>query len=794
MGAGNRSPLGFFPILTFFLCVLLAAVLLQLLYDNWGTGALIGGLGAVIGTLVAIGIVKIHFYWDLFRSMKSAAVLITFLVVACILGTLLIQDLDLRRAGVFDPGLAKEGEDLPRFDDRNQSTRFALAEAHALLKIWPNAERRQMLAEKVRLSDFEQDQVGLRSTAFGPRSGRAFEEAVLNSKRRQVEQLTTSHYARQHHQALYDFYLFCRGLHLFDIFESWWFRVLLGLIGITVFIGTIALAPWSWRQFGVAVTHAGILIVLTGGLADVLAAKEGYMYLKDGRPEERVEDKIFDQKNQVYNHLPFRVYLERFATEYYHELLVERVDWSRRHDGKAWSGTDGEGHVGHMGRPFSVRGTVPVRAGVERLFEDKTIRVTVHEYKPRVFVRTVVEDRGDGRVAPAVKLGLYNNPKGGKNFFVHGNNQPWLFANEESRCSLDMYGGRFEYIWAESPAQYQRLLRQPPLPDNGTLILRTKGDSVRERVVLGHKRTVTIGGRPVELDFIAIRSALEEMKNVNLDRRKQTSEEPVLYLRVNGEPLPVPRDDSAFTRDFSLLDGVEFRFDWPNPKDAGVRSIYRVIEGKGMPQALVQLDQQGRALAKPMRRGVPVPLVGLEGGYLAVEEHVRSARETTEVQEVTDEEFLREGGGQKDHLLAAWADVEISGEWGTVRRELTPYDRPIFYGPDPLRPVYAFSLVKTQQQRDWFSVLNVLDRQGHKLASHAVQVNSPLRYGGYRFFQATAATDRDGLGVSGISVTRNPGVTFMYVGYAVLTIGVCWIFFARPIIDRRRRRRNRRAA
>lgn len=790
MGAGNRSPLGFVPITVFHLCVLFAAVLLQILYDKWGTGALLGGLGAAVGALIAIAIFNVNFYWDLFRSLKSAAVLITLLVVACILGTLLIQDLDLRRAGVFDKGLAAEGEDLPPFDDRNQSTRFALAEAHALLWLSPTEERERMTEEKVKLSDFEQEQVELRSTAFGPRAGRAFEKAVLNSKQRQVDQLTTSHYARQHHEGFYKFYLFCRSLHLFDIFESWWFRILLGLIGVNVVIGTIALAPWSARMLGVAITHAGVLIVLMGGLADILAAKEGYMHLKDGQPHEREASKIHDQKNRVYNKLPFRIYLERFATEYYHELLVERIDWTRRHDGKPWSGTNG----GHMGRPLSVRATFPIRAGVERLYEGKQIRVKVHEYKPRVFVRTVIEETGDGKVNPAVKLALYNDPKGGKNFFIHGNTQPWLFASEEDRSSLDMYGCRFEYVWAENAGHYQRLLEQAPNPDNGTLVLRTNGDTVREPVVLGQKRKITVGGRTVEVAFHSIRSALEEMKNVNLDRRKQTSEEPVLHLRVNGQPLPVPRDDSAFTRDFNLLEGVEFRFDWPNPKDAGVRAIFRVIEGKGLPQALVQVDDAGKALAQPMRRSVPVALVGLKGGYLAVEERVHSARESRAVEEVTDEEFLREGGGQKDHLLAAWANVEISGPWGNIKTELTPYDRPIFYGPAGERPVYVFSLVKTQQQRDWFSVLNVLNDQGKKMDSHAVQVNSPLRYGGYRFFQATAATDRDGLGVSGISVTRNPGVTFMYVGYTVLTIGVCWIFFVKPIIDRRRRRRQRSAA
>lgn len=92
--------------------------------------------------------------------------------------------------------------------------------------------------------------------------------------------------------------------------------------------------------------------------------------------------------------------------------------------------------------------------------------------------------------------------------------------------------------------------------------------------------------------------------------------------------------------------------------------------------------------------------------------------------------------------------------------------------------------------RDWFSVLSILDHEGNKLKSHAVQVNKPLRHDGFRFFQANAGTGEDGLGISGISVTKNPGVRYMYVGYTVLTLGVCWIFFFRPWYDRRRRARR----
>ena len=31
----------------------------------------------------------------------------------------------------------------------------------------------------------------------------------------------------------------------------------------------------------------------------------------------------------------------------------------------------------------------------------------------------------------------------------------------------------------------------------------------------------------------------------------------------------------------------------------------------------------------------------------------------------------------------------------------------------------------------------------------------------------------------------------MYLGYTVLTFGTCWIFFVRPILDKRRRKRRK---
>ena len=123
------------------------------------------------------------------------------------------------------------------------------------------------------------------------------------------------------------------------------------------------------------------------------------------------------------------------------------------------------------------------------------------------------------------------------------------------------------------------------MPDNGWLVLRTKNEVKRVQVRLGRTVPVEIGGREVGIEFDSISSGINNQKgSVNLDRGKQRSEDPWLYLKINGRELPVPRDDTEFTKDFRILEGVELRFDWPDSRDAGVENLFRIVEGDGMPR------------------------------------------------------------------------------------------------------------------------------------------------------------------------------------------------------------------
>ncbi len=825
MAARNRTPLGFGIILAFHLCVLAAGVLLQNLYIHaspfvFGVAANAAVTAAIVGAFFGRA-----FLWDVLRGFKSAAVLLTLLAASCIMGTLFIQDLDLRRVNVFESpeGFAKGGEGEGRYPEfvlnptstanfgNTQSGRFAIAQSFGIIKVFPSDELKAKLEEKVVLRGDQEARVERVAEVFGRSAAEARREAILNSKRREIERDAADRYAKRNFVSrnwakkhipnaeehdvgwfgrfgLYDVWKWTRSLHVFDIFEAWWFYFLLGMIGINVIVGTIARAPWNLRDFGIVVTHAGIITILTGAFIDHCVAKEGYIHFTYGKPELQIASAIGDQKTKTYAHLPFQVRLDRYATEYYHELLVEVVDWDRNGDGKPRQESDEN--------VFVVERTFPIRKDIALELLDGKIKIKVGAYEPRVFISSDIVDAGaNAPLLPAAKLGLYISRESDQNLFLTRSTEPWLFAFDPKRSALEFRDSRFEYRYARSEEEYRRLLTTPPLPDNGALVLRgTDGEEQRIPVTLGESQTIRFGGRRVRVTFQSIRSAFAEEENVNLDSRLQRREEPWLYVEVDGTVLGVPRDDSDFVSAPPALKGATFRFDWNNPKDNGVRRIYRVVAAANQPPMLVQIGQDAGVRAEPLRRRMRVALHGLPG-YLELAGLVRSATEKRVPKVVTDEEFLREGGDPKrDEALAAWVDLEITGPWPSIRRELTPFDRRLPYGEDKQgRPFVFLRLVKTRQTRDWFSVLSAIDKDGKVQKTHTVQVNSPLRYKGYRFFQATAGRDRDGFGVTGISVTYNPGVWYMYFGFLLLTTGTCWIFFFKPALDKRRRRRRNEA-
>ncbi|MFA5252240.1 MAG: cytochrome c biogenesis protein ResB [Phycisphaerae bacterium] len=84
--------------------------------------------------------------------------------------------------------------------------------------------------------------------------------------------------------------------------------------------------------------------------------------------------------------------------------------------------------------------------------------------------------------------------------------------------------------------------------------------------------------------------------------------------------------------------------------------------------------------------------------------------------------------------------------------------------------------------RDYISDVQVV-KDGSVVAEKSVEVNRPLHFGGYHFYQNSF--DPEAHKYTVLSVVSDTGLNFVYAGYLALGIGVFWHFWLRHIFTKR---------
>lgn len=99
-------------------------------------------------------------------------------------------------------------------------------------------------------------------------------------------------------------------LQLNDIFHSWWYLLLLALLGLSLLAITIKRVPVVWQQrgrgiaIGILLAHAGVLLFLGGA---IYSGSSGFRYYTQ----------LIEGDVKVLPDLPFVIKLDRFDLEYY---------------------------------------------------------------------------------------------------------------------------------------------------------------------------------------------------------------------------------------------------------------------------------------------------------------------------------------------------------------------------------------------------------------------------------------------------------------------------------------------
>ncbi len=89
--------------------------------------------------------------------------------------------------------------------------------------------------------------------------------------------------------------------------------------------------------------------------------------------------------------------------------------------------------------------------------------------------------------------------------------------------------------------------------------------------------------------------------------------------------------------------------------------------------------------------------------------------------------------------------------------------------------------VEQRQVKDWRSTLEVV-QDGQVVLEKTIEVNDPLRYAGYTFFQS-GYNPNDPTWTS-LQVVKDPGVPVVYTGFILMVIGLCVLFCVEPLLDR----------
>lgn len=68
----------------------------------------------------------------------------------------------------------------------------------------------------------------------------------------------------------------------FAIYDSWWFALILALLGVNVLCAVLIRLPWRRHQTGFLITHAGILVLLAGCIYSAQSGIDAQMPVFEG--------------------------------------------------------------------------------------------------------------------------------------------------------------------------------------------------------------------------------------------------------------------------------------------------------------------------------------------------------------------------------------------------------------------------------------------------------------------------------------------------------------------------------
>lgn len=550
-----------------------------------------------------------------------------------------------------------------------------------------------------------------------------------------LQQKTPAEYASKYGKGVASF---LQVTQLTDVFHSYWFTALLLLLCTNLTCCTIKRWRNTIMQLGFISTHLSIILILIGAVIGFHFGEKGGVNVPVGQSA-NFYYKFSDSQRAS---LSFSVFCDDFILEK-HPPKIELFSYVKS-------------------RHF--QNTLTTEVGKEQKIPKSPYLVTVKEYIPDAEFRQQPINVSNELKNPAVFVQLFSSEK----VSVEG----WLISTSRNQYVDEEKDLKVQYLWAKSTEEFERMStnvgKQQPV------------FSVNEKEKGIHREFPAEVGKVFNLEGtdykIKVAQFVLDFTNKAKPLQEQRPENPAIQLEINGPDGTEQRWVFAKYPDWDEMHPTKYKnlkFTCIVPEGlAFVTNTLRIIQAPDGKQVFSYFKEERLSRTESFELGKRYD-IGQTGQQVAIAKFYPNFGFKEEVIKKSDE--------VKNPALY----VEIDGPKG----KFTDWVFSNAQASTPYPDGNFFLLYKQEGDviKDFKSKLRIVE-DGKTVVEKTIEVNDPLKYKGYAFYQSSY--DPQGGKYTGLQVSKDPGIPVVYAGFSIMCFGIIFIFYIKPFLRRKTKRQG----